>query len=69
LSWIVHITANRTNIFCHSLYLLFLSFLKLYRFSKINSEIRKGGISGCRKNVRITEHFFDNHYNRIYRTQ
>jgi hypothetical protein len=35
---------------------------ELYRFSKISSEIRKGGISGCRKNLRITERFFDNRY-------
>jgi len=36
----------------------------LYRFSRKNSEVCKGGISGCRKNVQIMERFFENHYNR-----
>jgi hypothetical protein len=36
----------------------------LYRFSKINSEIRKGGISGCRKKRSYNGTFFDNHYTR-----
>jgi hypothetical protein len=34
----------------------------LYRFSKIHSDRRKDGISGCRKNGPITERFFDKHY-------
>ena len=37
----------------------------LYRFSKIYSEKQKGGISGCRTNVRITERFFDNDDNLV----
>ena len=32
-------------------------FNNLYRFLKMSSEIRKGGISGCRKNVRIRNVF------------
>ena len=39
-----------------------LCFSNLYRFSKISSEIRKVGISGCKKNVRVTERFIDNRY-------
>ncbi len=27
--------------------------------------MRKGGLSGCRKHVRIAEHFFDNGYSRF----
>jgi len=29
---------------------------------KISSEIRRAGLGGCRKTVRITEHFCDNRY-------
>jgi hypothetical protein len=47
----------------------YIAFTHLYRFSKINSEKQKDGISGCRKNVRITERFFYNHYNSgLYKT-
>jgi hypothetical protein len=34
----------------------------IYRFSKISSEIPKVGISGCKKNGRFTERFFDSRY-------
>jgi hypothetical protein len=37
-------------------------FFGLYRFSKISSEIRKAGISGCRKKRSKDGTFFDNRY-------